>query len=498
MKLLIKDLEGKYFRKVRILIYTDRRGVDIIKDRSYKNYIERLGEEFEVRKMICPRKWTTIIDFLEYYDSINRNDYDLIVLHVGIVDFSPRRSCEVKKIYKMKKYANIIFPKSEIKKYLKNNLGSKHEGEDTNNLYSLDMARNYLIHRLRCIPNLVWINSNRFIKEHKGNYPKKRPDNIDLVEGYNNLFSSLILNVVDLRVWGLEEVRSFTYDGIHPNKFGSDYIYTETKRIMESFFKCAGYTRLENLIGKPVSGLLSKNYQIKREKNKEKPLYILGSGPSLALFDIRKLKNCETMTFNCSYIAFRDWGFSPTYFAGVDTLVNNENKKEYKNLINKNEIKRFFFSRDPGYESYLTSKRTSFVDVEDDPLNPNLNFNTFLKVGNSGLFGLQVAIGILGFKVVYLIGCDANYEEIVPGVEIVDGVYNVKENKDINHFRKDYFGKGTRYNKPGTEKWHYQAWKNFYLTHIKNNNLGVKIYNLSPISKLSFFKKVEINNLLIK
>ena len=121
MKLLIKDLEGKYFRKVRILIYTDRRGVDIIKDRSYKNYIERLGEEFEVRKMICPRKWTTIIDFLEYYDSINRNDYDLIVLHVGIVDFSPRRSCEVKKIYKMKKYANIIFPKSEIKKYLKNN-----------------------------------------------------------------------------------------------------------------------------------------------------------------------------------------------------------------------------------------------------------------------------------------------------------------------------------------------------------------------------------------
>lgn len=491
-----RDFEGKYFRKIKVLVYTDSRGQDFKKDVSYKNYIEKLAEEFEVKAVICPRKWTTTIDFLEYYDSINKNDYDLVVLQTGIVDFLPRKSSEAYKILRMKKFAKIIFPEIEMERYLKSSLRRRCV-EETKNIYSLEMARNYLIHRLRCIPNLVWINSNRFMGEYGGKYFGKKTENINLVEDYNNLFSSQILNVVDLRVWSLEEVKNFTYDGIHTNKGGSDYIYDETKRIMELFFKCAGYIRVGNLIGKPIDSLISKNWQIKKEETKNEPLYILASGPSLAMFNIKRLKNCMTMAFNRSYIAFDDWGFSPTYFAGVDTLVNNDNKKEYKKLIKKGEVKRFFFSRNSGYEKYLKSKRTSFVDVEDDPFHPNLNFDGFLKVGNSGLFGLQIAIGILGFKEVYLIGCDANYEEIVPGVEIVDGVYNVKENNDSNHFRKDYFGKGKKYNKPGAEKWHFQAWKSFYLKYIKNNDVGIRVYNLSPISKLTFFKKVIKKSLLL-
>ena len=88
--------------------------------------------------------------------------------------------------------------------------------------------------------------------------------------------------------------------------------------------------------------LLSSNFLLRREKRKEKPLFILGSGPSLSSCDITKLKKCYTMSFNRSYIAFDDWGFEPTYFAGLDHVVNNDNKEEYRNLIDNSNINRFF------------------------------------------------------------------------------------------------------------------------------------------------------------
>ncbi|MDO8608922.1 MAG: hypothetical protein Q7R95_00075, partial [bacterium] len=220
---------------------------------------------------------------------------------------------------------------------------------------------------------------------------------------------------------------------------------------------------------------------------------ILASGPSVAMYDISKLKNCCTMSFNRSYIAFNDWKFTPTYFVGLDSVVNYDNRKQYKKLIKSSNISRFFFSRDSRYESYLKAKNVDLVDINDMPSDPTIDFNRTLNVGNSGLFGLQIAIGILGFREIYLLGCEANYEEVVPGVTIQNGLYVSNSNTDINHFRPDYYGVGTTYNKPGSQKWHYNAWLSFYNKYFKNKLLNVKIFNLSPISKLTFFKRARFN-----
>jgi len=241
---------------------------------------------------------------------------------------------------------------------------------------------------------------------------------------------------------------------------------------------------------------LSNNIWLKREKIKNKPLFILASGPSLKDCDVSKLKNCYTMSFNRSYIAFDDWGFQPTYFAGLDHVVNKDNKDEYRKLIDASNIKRFFFSKDEVSKKYLSSKRTSLVEVEEgDPVHPNLNFKGKLTVSNSGLFGLQVALKLLNFEEVYLLGCDANYQESVKGVKVVEGMYVSQSDTDPNHFRKDYYGTGKTYNKPGNLKWHLPAWKWFWKNYIRDNN-KVRVYNCSKIGNLKFFDFMDFDEII--
>lgn len=239
----------------------------------------------------------------------------------------------------------------------------------------------------------------------------------------------------------------------------------------------------------------ANHWNLSYEKRKKGPLFLLGSGPSLALFNINELKNKYTMAFNRSFIAFEDWGFEPTYFCAIDHVVNEDNKDEISQLIKKSDIKRFFFSKDDISSKYFQSEKTTLIDIDSDPENVNLNFKRKLKVANTGLFGLQVAIGVLGFKKVFLLGCDANLKDNVEGVEVVRDKYFSKSDKDINHFRPDYYGKGTIYNRPQNLKFHYPAWKVFYNRYVKGNK-ETEIFNCSGTSKLKFFKYVSFEEAL--
>lgn len=248
-----------------------------------------------------------------------------------------------------------------------------------------------------------------------------------------------------------------------------------------------------------ASYLLSKGEHINLspEEEKHRPLFILCTGPSLASFDVRKLANRNTMAFNRSYIAFDNWGFEPTYYCALDHVVNENNKTEIKKLIQHSKIKRFFFSKDKTSEKYFVSKRTTLVDVLSRPQGVNLDFKRKLKVANTGLFGLQLAIGLLGFRKIYLLGCDANFKDDVKGVLKDKDKYTATEDKDINHFRLDYYGKGKTYNRPQNNKFHLPAWKLFYEKYVKNNK-ELEIYNCSRISRLKFFVFVDYEKALQK
>ena len=107
-------------------------------------------------------------------------------------------------------------------------------------------------------------------------------------------------------------------------------------------------------------------------------------------------------------------------------------------------------------------------------------------------------MGILSYKEIYLLGCDASYVEKVPGViKNKRGEYVSKENLDVNHFRPDYFGKGTTYNTPKSEIFHFPAWRLFYQKYVKNNS-KIKIYNCSRKGRLSFFDFIDYDSIDLK
>ncbi|PKN02627.1 hypothetical protein CVU76_01140 [Candidatus Dojkabacteria bacterium HGW-Dojkabacteria-1] len=225
---------GLFRKREKILLYTDSRGDNIPGQLDYDHYGVLLSKRYKVEKYLCPEKWTTTLDFLDLVQKKDLNKYDFVILHTGIVDHSPRhQKIANENIYPDKKQIfDKIFGEEIIKGYLSKDFGLEYEGDKTINLYSLDMAERYLIPELNKIPNLIWISSNKIVPNWNGNYWKERPKNIRLIEEYSNLFISKLggEKVINLMTWSEEEIKKYTFDNMHPNKAGSDYILRQIEK----------------------------------------------------------------------------------------------------------------------------------------------------------------------------------------------------------------------------------------------------------------------------
>jgi hypothetical protein len=216
--------------KPRVLLYTDSRGINVQDCFNYLHYSTKLLYKCNIDAYLCPHKWTTILDFIDLWKKVDTTIYDCVILHLGVVDVSPRpQRSMLDVIYpQKKKIFDDVFGESTIQKYLHTDLNCEYESDHTINMYSLDMAEKNIIPRLQSIPNLIWIGINKVDKAWRGNYWKDRPQNINIIEDYSSLFSSKLPNSIDLlNLWKLEHIQHYTFDNIHPSKYGSDFIYNE-------------------------------------------------------------------------------------------------------------------------------------------------------------------------------------------------------------------------------------------------------------------------------
>lgn len=245
---VVRSIQKIYLRgnSWRILLYADSRGDNIPRHFDYEHYGSRLAGKYYVDAYLCPEEWTTTLDFLKLWKTIPLGTYDAVILHTGIVDASPRhQKTALEKIYPSKKdIFDEVFGKECIKKYLHTDLGCNYEGDKTINLYSLEMAHNNLLPRLKEIPNLIWISSNRIDPGWRGNYWKDRPANITIIEDYSALFITELPHVINLMQWSLDHVKYYTFDNIHPTRMGSNYIFErlieKLAQILETNSKRAG------------------------------------------------------------------------------------------------------------------------------------------------------------------------------------------------------------------------------------------------------------------
>ncbi len=227
-----------------------------------------------------------------------------------------------------------------------------------------------------------------------------------------------------------------------------------------------------------------------RNRHKGERCFIIGNGPSLNECDLTLLKNEYTFGVNAIYTNFDKMGFSPNYYFVEDIFVAEDRKDE----INAFKGPKKFFGNylryciDPAEDVHWVNVRFRYDDYKDFP---NFSRNLLREAWTGGTvsyLNLQLAY-FLGFTEVYLIGFDHSYT--IPKEVAVDGTEILSLGDDVNHFNKDYFGKGKRWHDPRVDRMElsYLKAKKYYEMD------GRKIYNATVGGQLEVFERVDYNSL---
>ena len=230
---LISIFKFKNFllKRPKILIFTDSRGFEVTKFWNRKNpfssYVGNIVLQYNCTVKVCPEKFTSILDFLEFYQSVRHKKFDKVILHCGIVDFAPRPessfdSMYVSKLSKTRKYLIEEHIRKENRIF-----GEKYQGENTLSFLNDDSVSMKILPLLKRIPNLVYISINPVLDDWDGNYWRKRPSNINEQLLLDNLLINEVDEVIDMSNLQRDEVIMYTSDNVHYTKAGFCYIYNK-------------------------------------------------------------------------------------------------------------------------------------------------------------------------------------------------------------------------------------------------------------------------------
>lgn len=229
-------------KRSKIFIFTDSRGYEVTKLWNKKNpfssYIGDLIKEFRVDYHICEYSSTTIIDFLYEYDrQLNKGKvFDFVIMHVGLVDFSPRPKSMAIDILKAKaqKIKHFRWDVNVFEKNICMPISTEiYNNEKLANLYDEFFLKNEIIPLINKIPNLIYIGCNPVLQDWRGNYWQDRPRDISqILMSYNKVMLEGLTDkeIINIEDWGRDEIKEFTVDNIHLNRKGYDQIFSELKK----------------------------------------------------------------------------------------------------------------------------------------------------------------------------------------------------------------------------------------------------------------------------
>jgi len=217
--------------------------------------------------------------------------------------------------------------------------------------------------------------------------------------------------------------------------------------------------------------------------------FLIGTGPSLNRVDITRLAGLDSITFNRAYIAWPEWGFTPTYYACVDPVALEDNAADIRRLTEESSVKRFFLNENAAEFGIEASERVTLLHLQEDvPF--SLDLRTLTDFGNVGASSLQI-LAALGYDRVALVGVDARYSslpELDKGGEYVRMGYG----QDPDHFLPGYMEGRRRIARPNYERllgqWPQVA--------AECRRIGLDVRNASPGSALTLFPMVGFDEAL--
>jgi len=208
------------YDKPKVLIYSDSRAFNVINPfgkHPFDSYIRTLAQRYRVHFALCPQKYTTLVDFLDYIGEIDPLSFDQIILHCGIVDFSPRPLSNISAV-RNTKTRSLAFQRlfEGNQEHYNNPSPLLYKNEKTSTLYSSAYLKNVIGPALAKIPNVTWIDSSPFAKGWDGNYSEGRPQQIaEVILKYENILLDFIKNRISLKDWSDHDVKRYTIDNIH-------------------------------------------------------------------------------------------------------------------------------------------------------------------------------------------------------------------------------------------------------------------------------------------
>jgi hypothetical protein len=233
IKLYFELIKLFNYKKKRIYVFSDSRGFYLNKWFCKKNpllsYIDMLSNTYRVDYSLCNYRHTTLLDFLcDYEEHIRHNKYEAIILHLGVVDFSPRKASQAKAILKHKKIRlEKVFGSSTIGNLSIEPYQEYYEGEPTASIYTINFLRDFIIDKINRIETkIIWIGVNKVLTYWDGNYSNKRPDNMNQILNYQQIIDQHFTgDNISLSNLTDDEIKLYTVDNIHLSIEGFRYLY---------------------------------------------------------------------------------------------------------------------------------------------------------------------------------------------------------------------------------------------------------------------------------
>ena len=227
---------------------------------------------------------------------------------------------------------------------------------------------------------------------------------------------------------------------------------------------------------------LGKYQKLSGLKNKfqGKRCFIIATGPSLTNEDILKLREEYTFSMNAMCLKYEELGWKPTFYGIQDKGVFEKVKKHIENsdveYVFVDDIYRkvlpqnsnfYFFPRNPYYNAYNAYFKNKYKAKFSN--NPAVIVYDGFTITCSLI---QIAI-FMGFKKIYLLGCDCNYN--MQGAKYF-----------VDHGHKADF----------LESAHDRMLAGYRAAKEYADNNGIKIYNATRGGMLEIFERVNLDEVL--
>ena len=213
-----------------------------------------------------------------------------------------------------------------------------------------------------------------------------------------------------------------------------------------------------------------------------KRCFIIGNGPSLNNLDLIKMKGEYTFGVNAIYTNFHKMQFYPTFHVVEDVFVAEDRAHEINAF--KQSVKFYGnylrYCLHPDEKTLLLNVLADYTPYADFP-HFSTNALEALYVGGTVSYLCMQLAYFMGFDNVYLVGFDHAYQ--IPK--------SLSTEDDVNHFNKDYFGKGKRWHDPHVNRME----ASYKKAKIYFEKEGRVIYNATAGGQLEVFDRVNYNTL---